>query len=112
MMFEKQSKNTLILDILQILEKYSDVSHRLTQHDIIQLPKSDYFSETLKKDTIDAKINKLNSNMKGLNINIGKFVKDRLKNYNFNDDDFENFKVLLDQLLNVIKGIGPFEEIG
>ena len=29
MMFGKQSKNTLILDILQILEKYSDVNHRL-----------------------------------------------------------------------------------
>ena len=36
-MFVKQSKNTLILDILQILEKYSDVSHRLTQNDIISL---------------------------------------------------------------------------
>ena len=36
-MFAKQSKNTLILDILQILEKYSDVNHRLTQNDIISL---------------------------------------------------------------------------
>ena len=50
--------------------------------------------------------------MKDLNINIGKFVKDRLKNCNFNDEDFDGFKVLLDQLLNIIKGIEPFEQIG
>jgi len=41
-MFEKQSKNTLILNILQILEKHSDIRHRLTQNDIVGLLKSEY----------------------------------------------------------------------
>ena len=39
-MYLKQSKNTLILNILQILEKHSDVKHRLTQNDIINILKS------------------------------------------------------------------------
>ena len=41
-MFEKQSKNTLILNILQILEKHSDIRHRLTQNDIVGFLKSEY----------------------------------------------------------------------
>ena len=48
-MFEKQSKNPLILDILQILEKHSDVSHRLTQNDIIALLKSEYDMDVERK---------------------------------------------------------------
>lgn len=48
-MFEKQSKNTLILNILQILEKYSDVKHRLTQNNIIYLLKSKYDMDVERK---------------------------------------------------------------
>lgn len=51
-MFTKQSKNTLILDILQILEKYSDVRHRLTQNDIILLLKSEFDMDVERKSII------------------------------------------------------------
>ncbi len=51
-MFTKQSKNTLVLDILQILEKYSDVSHRLTQNDIISLLKSEFDMEVERKSIL------------------------------------------------------------
>lgn len=51
-MYEKQSKNTLILDILQILEKYSDVNHKLTQKDIIALLKSEYDMDVERKSIL------------------------------------------------------------
>ena len=51
-MYEKQSKNTLILDILQILEKYSDVNHRLTQNDIISLLKSEFDMDVERKSIV------------------------------------------------------------
>lgn len=51
-MYEKQSKNTLILDILQILEKYSDVNHRLTQKDIISLLKSEFDMDVERKSIV------------------------------------------------------------
>ena len=72
----------------------------------------DYFTENLKINIVNDKINELNGNMKDLNINIGRFVKKRLPNYKFNDNDFDSFKVLLDQLMNIIEGIGPFKEVG
>lgn len=72
----------------------------------------DYFTENLKMNIVNDKINELNGNMKDLNINIGRFVKKRLPNYKFNDNDFDSFKVLLDKLMNIIEGIGPFKEVG
>ena len=51
-MFTKQSKNTLVLDILQILEKYSDVSHRLTQNDIISLLKTEFDMDVERKSIV------------------------------------------------------------
>ena len=51
-MYEKQSKNTLILDILQILEKYSDINHKLTQKDIIALLKSEYDMDVERKSIL------------------------------------------------------------
>ena len=51
-MYEKQSKNTLILNILQILEKYSDVNHKLTQKDIIALLKSEYDMDVERKSIL------------------------------------------------------------
>ena len=37
-----QPKKLLILDILEILKKYSDENHRLSQQDIIRILKRDY----------------------------------------------------------------------
>ena len=48
-MFEKQSKNVLILNILQILERHSDVKHRLTQNDILRLLKNEYDMDAERK---------------------------------------------------------------
>ena len=48
-MYQKQSKNVLILNILQILEKHSDIRHRLTQQDIIGLLKTEYDMEVERK---------------------------------------------------------------
>ena len=51
-MYLKQSKNTLVLNILQILEKHSDVKHRLTQNDIINILKSEYDMDVERKSII------------------------------------------------------------
>lgn len=48
-MFEKQSKNVLILNILQILQKHSGVKHPLTQNDIIKLLKEEYDMDVERK---------------------------------------------------------------
>ena len=79
-------------------------------HDIFMI--DDYFTENLKMNIVNDKINELNGNMKDLNINIGSFVKKRLPNYKFNDNYFDSFKVLLDKLMNIIEGTGPLEEVG
>ena len=41
-MYAAQSKKLLILDILEILRKYSDEDHRLSQKEIIQYLKTEY----------------------------------------------------------------------
>ncbi len=41
-MYEIQPKKLMIINILDILKKYSDEDHRLTQKDIIELLKRDY----------------------------------------------------------------------
>lgn len=41
-MYTKQPKRMLILNILDILRKYSDENHRLSQHDIAEILKSEY----------------------------------------------------------------------
>ena len=41
-MYKTQSKNTLILNILRILEKHTDKNHRLNQQEIVELLKSEY----------------------------------------------------------------------
>ena len=48
-MFEKQSKNVLILNILKILQRHSDVKHRLTQKDIIRLLNDEYDMDVERK---------------------------------------------------------------
>ncbi len=48
-MYSKQSKNVLILNILQILKDHSDVRHRLTQNDIINLLKTNYDMDVERK---------------------------------------------------------------
>lgn len=48
-MYSKQSKNVLILNILQILKDHSDVRHRLTQNDIINLLKTTYDMDVERK---------------------------------------------------------------
>ncbi len=48
-MYRKQSKNVLILNILQILKDHSDVRHRLTQNDIINLLKTTYDMDVERK---------------------------------------------------------------
>lgn len=51
-MYTKQSKNVLILNILQILQKHSDEKHRLTQSDIIKLLKNEYDMDVERKSII------------------------------------------------------------
>lgn len=41
-MYIKQAKKMLVMNILEILKKYSDIDHRLTQQDIIRYLKEDY----------------------------------------------------------------------
>ena len=48
-MYKKQSKNVLILNILQILERCSDIKHPLTQNDIIRLLKKEYDMDVERK---------------------------------------------------------------
>lgn len=48
-MFIKQPKKLLILDILEILRRYSDADHRLTQKDIADLLERDYGMQADRK---------------------------------------------------------------
>lgn len=48
-MYQKQSKNTLILNILQILDKHTDYKHRLTQTDIVKLLKKEFDMDVERK---------------------------------------------------------------
>ncbi|HPR75834.1 MAG TPA: WYL domain-containing protein, partial [Oscillospiraceae bacterium] len=44
-----QSKKMMIVNILEILKKYSDEKHRLTQKDFIRLLKEDYAMDADRK---------------------------------------------------------------
>lgn len=48
-MYASQPKNLLILHILNILRKYSDSEHRLSQQDIIRILKDDYSMDADRK---------------------------------------------------------------
>ena len=48
-MYTKQPKKLLILNILDILRKYSDADHRLSQKDIMDILKRDYEMEADRK---------------------------------------------------------------
>ena len=48
-MYTKQPKKLLIMNILDILRRYSDADHRLSQKDIIDILKRDYEMEADRK---------------------------------------------------------------
>lgn len=56
-MYTQQPKKLLIINILDILRKYSDADHRLSQHDIIEILENDY---GMKADRKTVKRNLMN----------------------------------------------------
>lgn len=48
-MYAKPSKKVLIINILDILRRYSDENHRLSQKDIANILKSEYNTEADRK---------------------------------------------------------------
>lgn len=48
-MYTIPPKKMVIINILDILKKYSDMDHRLTQHDIMDLLKKEYFMDVDRK---------------------------------------------------------------
>lgn len=72
----------------------------------------DYFSEELKLKIVRDKISNLYGNMSNIPNKLREALKDDLSKYRFNNKDFNDFSVLLNKLLNIIEGIGPFEEVG
>ena len=44
-MYEVMSKKLLVINILDILNKYSDAEHRLKQKDFIDIPRKEYGME-------------------------------------------------------------------
>lgn len=51
-MYKKQPKKMVIFNILNILKKYSDTDHRLTQQDVISHLKNDYDMEVDRKTVL------------------------------------------------------------
>ena len=56
-MYTQQPKKLLIINILDILRKYSDYEHRLSQHDIMEILETDY---GMKADRKTVKRNLMN----------------------------------------------------
>lgn len=48
-MYEVMSKKLLVINILDILNKYSDAEHRLKQKDFIDIPRKEYGMEVDRK---------------------------------------------------------------
>lgn len=57
-MYLSTNENILLLDLLQILKTHTDESHRLTQHEIIEILKKDYETSP-KRKTVKINIEKL-----------------------------------------------------
>ena len=103
-MYKKQSKNVLILNILQILEKYSDIKHPLTQNDIIRLLKKEYDMDVERK-SITRNIDNLIE--AGYDIGYEESTKGKGKNqtivrtnfYYENDFDDSELKFLIDGII-------------
>ncbi len=56
-MYSKQPKKLLIINILDILKRYTDENHRLSQKEIVKLLESDY---DMKVDRKSVKRNLMN----------------------------------------------------
>lgn len=104
-MYEIQPKKLLIINILDILKKYSDEDHRLTQKDIIFLLKREY---NMTVDRKSVKSNLMNLIEAGYHINYSENVrggKDGEENAVFTDwyltHDFTDseLRLLIDGLL-------------
>ena len=70
--YEIQPKKLLIINILDILKKYSDEDHRLTQKDIIELLKRDY---NMTVDRKSVKSNLMNLIEAGYHINYSEITR-------------------------------------
>ena len=71
-MYEIQPKKLMIINILDILKKYSDEDHRLTQKDIIELLKRDY---NMTVDRKSVKSNLMNLIEAGYHINYSEITR-------------------------------------
>ena len=106
-MFEKQSKNVLILNILKILQRHSDVKHRLTQKDIIRLLNDEYDMDVERK-SITRNIDNLIE--AGYDIGYEESKKGKSKNttvvrtnfYYEHDFDESELKFLIDGIIYII----------
>ena len=54
-----QDNRILILDLLKVLQKYSNEQNRLTQQEIISILQQDFGYETLQRKTVKNNLEKL-----------------------------------------------------
>ena len=70
-MYEVMSKKLLVINILDILNKYSDAEHRLKQKDFIDILRKEYGME------VDRKSRKKKSVISGWNVDMILNIKNR-----------------------------------
>ena len=103
-MYSKQPKKMVIFNILEILKKYSDADHRLTQQDIIEYLKKDYGMNVDRK-TVLRNINDLIE--EGMDIDYDESDRGKGKNKNTIKSNFyihgnfedSELRLLIDGLL-------------
>ena len=103
-MYQVQAKKMMIMNILEILKKYSDSEHRLSQKDIINYLKKDYDMSVERKAV---KRNLDNLIDEGYDINFKEIKRGKGKNENnicsdyYLNRDFEDseLRLLIDGLL-------------
>ena len=87
----KQTKKMLIMDILEILKKYTDEDHRLSQKDICEILKNEY-SMSVDRKSVKRNISKLLE--EGYDIEYSESIR-MIKVKDKNGDEYEEESVIM-----------------
>src|SRR5690554_2768636 len=79
-----ESKQILILDLLEVLKKYSDEEHGLTQQQILDILKNKYGYKTVQRKTVKNNLEKLRSYTKKID---GELVRTRDVTKKFDEEE-------------------------
>ena len=103
-MYEVMSKKLLVINILDILNKYSDAEHRLKQKDFIDIPRKEYGMEVDRKAVRSSRKKKIFQRI----IAIQNIIKARLDGNIKNEYTYSDFNEIKKQIafMNINKRDG------